>query len=78
MAGTLVLLGGLSASKEHPVRGGAQVAVSGLALGFMWAFMPPIAIVVLGITGYGVFRAYRFWREERRERDARPSRGTPA
>jgi hypothetical protein len=64
MIGSLVLLRGLTLTGESPRAGGALVVVVGLGMAFMWAFMPPIAIVLLAVTGYGALRAWRASRGE--------------
>jgi hypothetical protein len=75
LIGTLVLLRGLSMLRESPRGGGALVLASGLALSFLWMFMPPIAIAMLLVTGYGVVRAWQLARAAHTDRDEREGGG---
>jgi hypothetical protein len=72
---SLVLLRGLSMLGESPRAGGAVVLVSGLILAFFWGFMPPIAVAMLLVTGYGVVRAWQLSRAAHIDRDEREGGG---
>ena len=58
LIGSLVLLRGLSMTRESPRAGAAVVLVAGLAMAFLWMFMPPIAFAILLVVAYGLKRAW--------------------
>jgi hypothetical protein len=60
MSLALVNLWAFSTVGRSPVMGGAVVFISGVALAFMWMFLPPVGLVALAVTAYGLHRAYRY------------------